>query len=45
MSSANEIINANKGNKRERKQAVEIPPSYQTRKRQLKPRTITAYIA
>ena len=32
--------NMNTGNKRGRKQAVEIIPSYQTRKRQLKPRTI-----
>ena len=41
--SANEIIN--KGTKRGRKQAVEITPSYQTRKRDLKPRTKQAYIA
>ena len=37
--------NMNTGNKRGRKQAVEIIPSYQTRKRQLKPRTIKAYIS
>ena len=41
--SANEIIN--KGTKRGRKQAVEITPSYQTRKRDLKPRTIQGYIS
>ena len=35
----------NTGNKRGRKQAVEIIPSYQTRKRQLKPRTIKTYIS
>ena len=37
--------NMNTGNKRGRKQAVEIIPSYQTRKRQLKPRTIKTYIS
>ena len=37
--------NINKGNKRGKKQAVEIIPSYQTRKRQLKPRTIKTYIS
>jgi hypothetical protein len=37
--------NMSKGNKRGRKQAVEIIPSYQTRKRQLKPRTIKTYIS
>jgi hypothetical protein len=43
--SANEIINTNQGNKRGRKQAVEIIPSYQTRKRELKPRTIKTYLS
>jgi hypothetical protein len=43
---ANENINTNQGNKRGgRKQEVEIIPSYQTRKRELKPRTIKAYLS
>jgi hypothetical protein len=43
--SASEVINTSKGTKRGRKQAEEIIPSYQTRKSQLKPRTINAYMA
>ena len=42
---ANENMNSNQGNKRGRKQVVEIIPSYQTRKRELKPRTIKAYVS
>ena len=42
---ANENIHTNQGNKRGRKQAVEIIPSYQTRKRELKPRTIKTYLS
>jgi hypothetical protein len=33
-------MNTNNGNKKGRKQAIEIIPSYQTRKREFKPRTI-----
>ena len=43
--SANEIINSSQGNRKGRKQAAEIIPSYQTRKTQLKPRTLKTYMA
>ncbi len=42
---ANEILNTNQGTKRGRKQAIEITPSFQTRKRESKPRTIKAYLS